>query len=206
MRRILLSAIAFIMPMMAFAGNNDAYILSKIESSNESLKTAECVFTQTRAVPAAKTSVAMDGNFYFTNENKLALLYNKPAGEYFVVNGNTLSMNKGGKKTSYDLTKVPMMNSLVKTLFNCVQGRVRYLAVEVNADYAVEETSTAYVVTLTAKKKEVKGYAKIVLTYNKKTCILEEMLMEEFSGVTNSYKFSSIKKNVAVSDDKFAVK
>lgn len=194
-----------VLPFVAFAGNNDAFILSQIEAKNETLKTAECTFTQVRAVPAAKTSVDMAGELYFDSSKKLAMLYSKPSGEYFVVNGDILKMNKGGKKNQFDLTKVPMMNSLCKTLFCCIQGKIRTLAVEVNADCAVGETATSYVVTLTAKKKEVKGYAKIVLTYNKKTCLIDEMVMEEFTGVKNTYKMTSLKKNVTISENKYIV-
>jgi len=205
MRHFITLAIAMVLPFMAFAGNNDAFILSTIEARNETLKTAECTFTQVRAVPAAKTSVDMAGALYFDVNKKLSMLYTKPAGEYFVVNGDILKMNKGGKKNQFDLTKVPMMNSLCKTLFCCIQGKIRTLAVEVNADVAVEETANSYIVTLTAKKKEVKGYSKIVLTYNKKTCLIDEMVMEEFTGVRNSYKMTSLKKNVNIPEEKFIV-
>jgi len=206
MKRIFTSILSVVLPVLAFAGSNDAFILSEIESKNERINTAECVFTQVRAVPAAKTSVDMSGILYFDASKKISMLYDKPAGEYFIVNGNNLTMNKGGKKTAIDLAKVPSMNSLCKTLFYCIQGKIRTLAVEVNADCAVDETATDYVVTLTAKKKEVKGYAKIILSYNKKTGIIDEMKMEEFTGVTNTYKITSAKKNVQISPDKFEVK
>lgn len=206
MKKILLAlAAAFSIQAVGFAGSNDSFILSKIESSNETVKSLTATFTADRTVTASGLKSTGNGDLYFT-PGRLSMLYNTPAGEYFIINGNQMSMNRNGRKAVYDLTKTPMMSGLSKMLLCSIQGKVRTLAVDVNADIAVSETSSSYVVTLTAKKKEVKGYAKIVITYSKTGCIIQSLETDEFSGVVTVYTMAGTKKNAAIDDGKFLVK
>lgn len=202
MKKILAVLIAAMLPLAAFA-DDTAFILNKIESQNSNVKTLSGPFTQTRTVAAAKTSMEMTGNVYYSADGKFSLLYTKPQGDFFIVNGNIITMFRGGKKTQFDISKTPAVSSLSHALLYSVAGKVRSLAAEANADYAVVEKEGAFIVTITARKKEVKGYAKIVLTYDSKSCLLKNMYMEEFTGVSNEYKMGTITKNPSLGEDKF---
>lgn len=196
MKRFLITLAAATFSLAAFA-DNSAYILSHIESLNANVKTLSARFEQTKTMPGGKVNIKSEGDFEYALEgDKFSMIYSKPAGENFIIDGKTLSMCRGGKSSKFDLTKTPSMNALANTLLYSVKGTLRRLSNEVNANIATEETSKEYIVTLTAKKKEAKGYAKIVLSYDKNSCILQDMLMEEFTGIKTEYKMLGIKKNV----------
>ena len=87
-----------------------------------------------------------------------------------------------------------------------MRGKVGDVAKANNASVSTSESGGNYVVTLTAKEKSVRGYSKIVLTYRKVDCVLVKMVMEEFTGVTNTYEMSDIVKDKPLGDSVFSTK
>lgn len=193
--------IAFLLALLAFAtlhASNDA-TLAKIASGNQKVNSLIINFSQTKVL-ANKQSQSLNGVLYYTNEGKMAMNYEKPAGDRFVISGNKVMHIKSGKRKTFDMAKTASVKSLANSLLWALSGQVQKVADANNADIAVEESSDNYTVTLTARKRQVKGYAKLVLIYSKKNGLLQSLSMEEFNHVVNTYSMQSVKSNTAIAD------
>ena len=193
---LLLSAAAVV-----FAAGNPS--LEKIEKTGKELRSAESHFLHNRTIQASGKVIKMEGNLFYSADDRLAMRYTKPSTDLLVIDGTKFFLSRGGVSNTFDTSKNPMMESLRSTLLDCVAGRVEKVASGNNADLAVKEDASSYIVTLTARQKAVRGYSRIVLTYRKSDCFLVKMRMEEFTGVTNTYIMDKIVKNPTVSSESF---
>ena len=175
MKKILILVIA----MMAFAAS-----AQKVESH----------FTETKFIKASGKTFEAEGNLKLTPPDKFELNYTKPAGDYFIINGKTMSINVRGKKSVVDTEKNAAMRTQRNTLMNCITGNWKQAAADNNAETSVTEKGANKVVTLTAKKAAPRGYSKIVITYRKSDNIPVELVFEEFNGTTTTYKMTNIVK------------
>ena len=189
MRKYIFMAIALIVMAMPLRADG---VLDKIASSNTRISTLQAHFDQSRFLKATGKTIPMEGIFYYASPDRMSMSYSKPANELLVIDKNT-SKNK-------------IMGSLSDCLLGCVRGKVGDVAKANNASVSTSESGGNYVVTLTAKEKSVRGYSKIVLTYRKVDCVLVKMVMEEFTGVTNTYEMSDIVKDKPLGDSVFSTK
>lgn len=190
-----------------FAANVSAdnqAILSQIEKANAAVKSLTSPFEQVKTVPASKTKVPMNGTLFFES-GKMAMHYVQPVGDILVINGKQFFMVREGKKMAFDTSKNAPMRSLSNTLVYCMQGKASQLASENNAEIAVSETKTHYVVTLTARKKAARGYKSIVLHYAKSSNLLTKMIMTEFNGISNEYNMTNYAVGAKIEPAKFNV-
>lgn len=186
----------------AFA--DDTAILNKIEQAGTAAKTLSTTFRHMKVVAATGTKTHLDGTLYFVAPDKMAQHYNQ-AGEALIINGKNFYMLRNGKKLQFDTDKNLPMRSLRNTLLYCLQGKVRTLANENDADLTVAEDAKGYTVTLTARKKAARGYKTIVLRYSKQTHLLNTMEMNEFLGNSNIYTMADYKVNGQVDAAKFNI-
>ena len=127
------------------------------------------------------------------------------ANEALIINGNQFYMVRSGKKLLFDTDKNPPMRSLRNTLLYCLQGKLRTLAADNDAELTVAEDAKGYTITLTARKKAVRGYQTIVLRYSKTNNLLMTMEMNEFSGNSTIYTMSDYKTNGQIDAAKFNI-
>lgn len=158
-------------------------------------QTIEANFTQTRNIAASGKTIEKAGHMKLVYPDQLDMNYSKPDGEYFTIHGNEMSMNMDGKKNKVDTDKNKRTHTFAQTLLNCIKGDWEKAAADNNTDTAVKEEGDDKIVTLTAKKKAPRGYARIELTYSKATGMLNKMVLEEFGGVTNTYVMTNVTKN-----------
>lgn len=208
-RKFLLSAMvafaaAFSSSADLRAADDDA-ILNKIASKNAGYKTMEYKFDHVKTT-ATKVQVTMHGTSYYTASDKFALIYTDPATERFIINGTKLYMNRSGKVQNIDITKVASMKMMSTCVLCGVSGRISDILKAADYDCKVEETKDAYVVTLTAKQKAAKGYARILLSYRKSDCVCSLLEMEEFNHVVNTYTMLDGKVNGKVEDSVYSIK
>lgn len=201
MRKIITIVAGLLCAFTAGAADTEA-ILKKLETTNVAYTSIVCQFTQTRTLPN-KIQSTLEGDLYYKAYDQFAMIYTNPATDRLIIDGNNLYLNRGGKVSKFDLSKSAAIYNLSASLLQATTGMIKQLAAANNADYSVSEDSKYYTVTITAKQKAVKGYAKIVLNYRKSDCILEVMEMEEFTHISNVYRMNSVKKNVAVDDSVF---
>ena len=197
----------FLFLLTAFASpaaTDPEAILDRIETLNKKTTTISASFVQARTL-ANKKTVTLDGTLYFADGDKMDIIYSAPEGDRFCFNGNKMRQTAKGATHNYDLTKNASMRSLADCLSWAMTGQVRSIAKANNAKIDVQEEDSHYVITLTATKKQVKGYARLTLTYNKKNGLLERLVMEEFSHVINDYQLHSPKANAKLPATAFAL-
>lgn len=189
------------------ADANTTKIVNKIEAANAQMKNVESTFEQVRSFKASGRKVGMAGTLYFKSDGSLAMRYSKPAGESLIINGKDFYMNKGGKSITFDTSKNGVMGCLANTLVNCIKGNPAKVAADNNAEISATETSEGYEVSLVSKESNAahKGYSKIVLVYRKSDCLLLRMTMVEFTGITNVYEMTGLKRNTMFSDEVFKI-
>ena len=103
-----------------------------------------------------------------------------------------------GKNQKFNLPKSPSMQKLASFLLDALGGKVRNIANSNNASYTVSEEGNTYVVEMTARKKAAKGYSYIKLVYRQSDGVMTFMETREFSGVSNTYTLTDIRRNSSI--------
>ena len=159
-----------------------------------SAQIVEAHFTESKFIKASGKTIEAEGNLKLFSADKMELRYTKPAGDYFIIDGKTMSTSVKGKKTVVDTEKNAAMRTHRNTLMNCVNGNWKQAASDNNAETSVAEKGANKVVTLSAKKTAPRGYSKIIITYRKSDNLPIELVFEEFNGIVTTYKISNIVK------------
>lgn len=180
-------------------------ILGKIEKANAKVSTLTSDFTRTKLIKASGRTTTAKGRLSYKAADKLLMDYSNPAGDILIINGGKMQMRLGAQKGTFDLGKNKLMGSLSVTLLGCIAGKAQSVADANNANITAKEVSGNYMVTLAAREKATRGYSIIKLTYRKSDCILTEMVMTEFTGISTTYTMSGIKSGETVSDDVFKI-
>ncbi|MBO2524209.1 MAG: hypothetical protein CW341_00675 [Bacteroidetes bacterium] len=159
-----------------------------------SAQKVEAHFTESKFIKASGKTIEAEGKLKLFSADKMELCYTKPAGDYFIIDGKTVSTNLRGKKSVVDTEKNTAMRTFRNTLMNCVNCQWKQAATDNDAETSVAEKGANKVVTLSAKKTAPRGYSKIVITYRKSDNIPVELVFEEFNGTVTTYKISDIVK------------
>lgn len=202
MMKILLSLCLFASMTLSAQDN---VMLDKIKKKNAAYNAIECAFTQEKTIAATNTKQHLAGTLYFERADKMAMHYTQPATDLLIINGTKFYMARGTRKNLFDTSKNAPMFSLSNTLLNCMMGTLTDLAKQNNADLATSKTAKYDVVTMTARKKAVRGYSKIMLWYDVKDSSLCMMQMDEFAGNSTLYTMVNKKTNGKIASDRFAV-
>lgn len=159
-----------------------------------SAQKVEAHFTESKFIKASGKTIEAEGKLKLFSADKMELRYTKPADDYFIIDGKTVSTNLRGKKSVVDTEKNTAMRTFRNTLMNCVNCQWKQAATDNDAETSVAEKGANKVVTLSAKKTAPRGYSKIVITYRKSDNIPVELVFEEFNGTVTTYKISNIVK------------
>ena len=181
-----------------------AEVPAKTGTAGAALTSMEASFTHVKTVKATGKSTTFTGTYYYTATDRLAMHYNQDS-EGLVLNADRFFIRRGGKANKGHISKVNQMEKLSALLFACIRGEVQSVADENNATLAVKSEKSAWVITLTAKKKASKGYAKIVLRYRQDDGLLESLRFEEFNGNVNEYTLKDCKAGVVIPAAKFDI-
>lgn len=180
-------------------------ILQKIEKAGGAFTTIEASFTQTRTIKASGNTTVSKGDLYFNSPSQLAMIYSQPAGELLIIDGDAIHLNRAGKGTTYDSSKIASFRSLRNTLLDCIQGKVSKVASDNDASMTVADTKDGYLVTIKAKTASPRGYSSVSLLYRKSDCVVIKMILDEFSGIRTVYDMTGIKLGSPVDSSKFKI-
>ncbi len=188
-----------------FVQAQDNAALAAIEKANAQISTLESHFVQTETSAAKKGAVRTEGTLYLSGKDKMAMHYQAPATDLLVINGTDFYMQRGKREKRYDTGKNKAMGQLSNTLLQCLHGTPGQLAQEIGATLAAKKEAKGYVITLTSTKKQARGYAKIILTYDLKTLLLNKMQMDEWNGSSTTYEMNGVKTNASVKPEVFDI-
>lgn len=195
MKKLFCAALTLFIVTAAFAQNA---ALSKISAAQEKITGFESAFTQTRRNNVSGAKTVLQGNMFYSKPECLAMEYSNPDADLMIINGDSHYSRASKVVQVFDASKNAPVKMLKNTLLGCLCGDPAKVAQEVDAKMTVSETSSAYVVVLTANKQAVRGYSKIILNYRKSDCLLMKMIMEEFSGFATEYALNAPKPNAVV--------
>ncbi len=188
-----------------FSQAQDQTILQSIRQANKKITGIEARFTQTQTSAAKKKSETSEGTLYLTGQDKMAMLYKAPSSDLLVINGDNFYMRRGKRSKLYNTAKNATMKRLSGTLLHCLHGTPLELVKLTDSDLSTTKDKNHYIVTLTAKKKQVRGYAKIILHYDIKSKLLVRMQMDEYNGNSTVYAMSGSKTNGNIKTEVFNI-
>ena len=172
MRHITLTILAMLFAVTAFAQ-----------------QTFDTDFSQTKLMKVSGKTTDKAGHLVFDGNDHLSMIYSKPEGEYFIIEGNQVKINLDGKKADLDAEKVKIVKLQRATLLNCLSGNWEQAAVDNNADLTVTEENGFRNVLIKAKGKVPRGgYSSVELTYRLSDGMMTKMVLEEAIGVINTYE------------------
>lgn len=184
---VILAALIFTAIFSADCKAQDSSVLlDKIESANSKAGIRKGNFTEERRRKAQEPR-KLAGELVFDPAGTLSMTYSTPQGDFFNIIDGFIMMKDGGVEHKFDLTKNKPMKSLADLLISSFSGRLQSFASQNACIINAEKTGTSVCVTLSATKKAVKGYSKVIVDYDPKTYLLISMVMEEFDGSVTVY-------------------
>lgn len=144
-------------------------------------------FSQTKTLKVTGKQFKSEGTISFKSPDQLAMLYTKPDGDYFIIDGPFLRMDLKGisldVNTENNATIRPQRNAILYS----ITGEYEKIAQEMDADCTVSagKNGGKHVVIKT-RKTLPKGYSGLELDYAKNGRITR-MVLEEFGGITTEY-------------------
>ena len=172
----------------------DSAILNRIHTANQQYRTLQNNFRHDLIKKG--TTYHRYGTLYVTKvkpakkgdiEANISMLYSDPKGEYYIINTTHLYNGIDGHKLKFNYKFVPLMKLLGNAMSLSMNGDIYSIYNNLNTDFQMATTQTHYVITLTVKKGYNKGITKMLLKYDKKTCIIDYMEVEEKLGLIHKY-------------------
>lgn len=152
-------------------------------------QTYDTDFTQTKVMKLSGKTTNKTGHITFDGVDQLTMTYSEPEGDYFIIEGNKVSINMDGKKVNLDAQKSKMVGLQRSTLLNCLSGNLEQAAADNNAEMTVTEEKGLRTVSIIAKGKVPKGgYKSVIITYEMSDDKMIQMVLEEALGIINTYE------------------
>ncbi len=184
------------------AGSNAG--LDKIKQQNEGYQTWSATFTEQQTLASGKV-INLNGMLYFNRSEQMSMHYKQPATDMLIINGHDFYMARGSRKNLFNTEKNKRMLALSTTLLNSLMGNIEALAVMNDAELGVTENDSLVTVILTSRRKQIRGYSRIILSYDKKSSLLCRMQMDEYGGSSTVYTLTGHTVNEVISPDKFKI-
>lgn len=146
---------------------------------------AENSFVQTKTIKASGKKIVSEGTYTYKAPDQLVMLYTKPDGDFFIIDGPIIRMDMRGNAAEIDTTKNALAKAQRNTLLNSLSGNYKAIATDMDASLSETTRNGLKIVTITANKPAPKGYSKLVLTY--KGSALTVLVLEEFNGISTEY-------------------
>ncbi|MBQ8594134.1 MAG: outer membrane lipoprotein carrier protein LolA [Bacteroidaceae bacterium] len=204
MKKTFLSTILLLAVTLLYAQHDVR--TAEIEKMNAAYTSFQCQFTQEDVAAGTGKKEQLSGTLYFQRPDRMAMHYTQPESDLLVINGDLFYMKRGKRDRRFNTAKNARMRSLSSTLLACMMGNVAEVAATNGADIEVDEKGGNYVVILSARKKQPRGYSRIVLEYRKSDGLLQQMQMDEFGGKTSLYTLASHQTNAPIQESLFMVK
>lgn len=174
----------------------DSTVLNKLLTTNKQYRSIQNTFRHDLIKPKKNTIQHRYGTLYYEQvkpakhgdtEAKIAMRYSDPEGEYYIITTTNLYNGIDGHKLNFNYRFVPLMKLLGNALAWAMNGDIYSICNDLNTNFQMATDAHHYIITLTVKKGYNKGITKMVLKYDKKTCLIDYMEMEEKLGLIHKY-------------------
>ena len=146
----------------------------------------ESTFVQTKTLKLTGKKIVSEGTISYTAPESLAMIYSKPDGDYFIVDGPFLRFDLRGVSLDVNTDKNKAVRLQRNAIMYGVQGKYEEIAKEMDADCSVIAAKGGKHVVIKVRKPSPKGYTGMELDYNAKGR-LTRMVLEEAGGISTEY-------------------
>lgn len=197
MKKIILALVlsVFALPLSAQGiSASDSAILNRILTHNRQYRTTQGPFQHERikkGVHQHKT-----GTFYCERVNpskagdieaKIAMLYNNPVGDYYIITTTHLYNGLNGRHKKYNFKYITLMKLLGNAMAWAVNGDIYNLYDNFNVTFKLTSDEQNYIVALNSEAGFNKGISRILLKYRKSTYQISYLEIEEQFGTIHKY-------------------
>ncbi len=179
--------------------------IENYQKSCKAITSQECKFTQVKKISLMKQTLESNGKMYFRNDSKLKIEYLKPNLFVFALNGDKISIKDGDKPvTTISTSSNKLFKQISQITFNSINGKI-FDSKDFTFD--ILENKAYYQIKAVPSSKELKAYYKhLLLNVNKKTFLIESIVMNEVSGDISTMYFKDIVTNSTLKDEIFAIR
>lgn len=197
MKKILLCLIGlFFCTILSAQGisSADSTVLNNILEKNKHYHSTQAPFKH-EIIKKGKTT-RKHGTFYCERvtptkqggiEAKMAMLYSHPQGDYYVITPTHLYNGLNGRHKSFNFKYISLMKLLGNAMAWAVNGDVYSLYNNFTVNYQMTSDDHNYIITLSSDASFNKGISRLVLKYNKTTCLISYLEIEEKIGIIHKY-------------------
>lgn len=179
-----------------------AALRENFQKHQQQTKTWTASFTQTVSMPGMKQPVVSTGSLSYSARGQLRLDFTKPAGEFVLVLGDQLFLQKAGKRVVVRSLTRDNAGKAFRSMLNLLQGQLT--ETEVLYVPTISRHEDHYTVVLNRKPDAPgKGPARITNTIAADALEVREILVEIPNGATIRYLFSGPKRNERLPDGLF---
>lgn len=147
----------------------------------------ESTFVQTKTLKLTGKKIVSEGTITYNAPDNLAMLYTKPDGDFFIVDGPFLRFDLRGISLDVNTDTNKAVREQRNAILYGIAGRYEDIAQEMNAECTVTATKGGGKhVVLKMRKPAVKGYTGMELDYNAKGRITR-MVLEEAGNISTEY-------------------
>ena len=179
--------------------SNPAAAKSAIEKKHKATSTLTADFTETVESSMFKNPQTSKGKLYYKSSDKIRW-ENLTTKQLILLDGSKVKMSENGKEINNAMT-----NKVVKKIQSMMLSMLSgdFLS-EKEFKISYYESGTHYKLVLTPKNPRMAKYIqKIDLLFDKKSALLDSMLMYESKDQKVNYNFSNTSVNSTISDSKF---
>lgn len=153
---------------------------------NAGAQSFESTFVQTKTLKMTGKKIVSEGTISYTEPANLAMLYTKPDGDYFIVDGPYLRFDLRGISLDVDTSTNKTVRIQRNAILYGIQGKYEDIAKEMDADLDVSNVKGGKHVVIKVRKPALKGYTGMELDYNAKGRITR-MVLQEAGGISTEY-------------------
>ncbi len=179
-------------------------IVSEINASASAIRTLQCSFVQTKELSIMNDKMVSRGTMAFARPNKLSWHYTSPYDYTFIIADDKVLISKGNSKNSIDLKSSQAFQGIAKMIAGSVTGKSLTQTDDFGIQILADEK--VYVALLTPKTKRLKKmFAKIRLTFNRSSSVMQQVEMTETNGDATTIVFQNVKQNQPLRDKIFTL-
>ena len=144
-------------------------------------------FDQVKTLKVSGKTIKSAGEITFTAPSQLAMIYSKPDGDFFIIDGDQIRMDMRGVQADVDAKSNKTIALQRNALIYSCTGEYEKIAQEMDASCTVSAGKNGGKhVEVKVKKPSPKGYSGVILEYNK-AGLIQSLILEEFGGISTEY-------------------
>jgi outer membrane lipoprotein-sorting protein len=167
----------------------------RFEAHQRETRTWSADFTQTLKMPGMRAPVASEGTIFYRAPGDLRIDFSKPAGEFVLIRGDRLFIQKPGKRLAEK-----SMNDNAGRPFLSLIGMLRGRPTENEEQFEqeVSDEGKSYVIVLTKKEDASKRLPSRITNVVTESLNIREVLVELPNGGSLAYSFRDVSRNKPV--------